>query len=176
VKQDIRQTTTPVIQQSGMSGTLMSMEPRAKTVHGDEDRVPMLCFAYVHLGANALLILAKHLPFPRQRIDAETDALPGIRVVSLSHINDSALPGGRLQSMTSREYVCRIRKAASRAASFTATAAAPISQAMWRRRSSVDTPSEFSLRGTSAPAWSQAKKNDDRPSFPKGSGLIGCQQ
>ena len=66
--------------------------------------------------------------------------------------------------MTSREYVYRIRKAASRAASFTATAAVPISQAMWRRRSSVDTPSEFSLRGTSAPAWSQVKKNDDRPS------------
>jgi len=28
----------------------------------------------------------------------------------------------------------------------------------------VDTPSEFSLRGTNAPAWSQVKKNDDRPS------------
>src|SRR6266404_705388 len=76
VKQDIRQTTTPVIQQSGMSGTLMSMEPRAKTVHGDEDRVPMLCFAYVHLGANALLILAKHLPFPRQRVALQASPQP----------------------------------------------------------------------------------------------------
>ena len=43
----------------------MSMEPRAKTVHGDEDRVPMWCFAYVQLGANALLMLAKHLLIPR---------------------------------------------------------------------------------------------------------------
>jgi hypothetical protein len=56
------------------------MEPRGKTVHGDEDRVPMWCFAYVQLGAT------------------------------------------------------------------------------------LDTPSEFSLRGTSAPAWSQVKKHDDRPS------------
>ena len=44
--------------------------------------------------------------------------------------------GGRLHSMTSREYGYRIRKAASRAANFTATAAAPISHAMWRGRSS----------------------------------------
>ena len=55
--------------------------------------------------------------------------------------------GERLHSMTSREYAYRIGNAASRAASFMATAAAPISHAMWRRRSSVDTPSEFSLHG-----------------------------
>ena len=37
----------------------------------------MLCFAYVHLGANALLILAKHLPFPRQRIDGRNRRIAG---------------------------------------------------------------------------------------------------
>ncbi len=120
MKQDIRQTTTPVIQQSGMSGTLMSMEPRAKTVHGDEDRVPMLCFAYVHLGANALLILAKHLPFPRQRIDGRNRRIAGnSRGLAQSHkrfcaagrtvaVNDESRI--RLQNQEGSESRCKLHR------------------------------------------------------------------
>src|SRR5665213_905552 len=65
VKQDVRQTMIPVIQQSCVPRTLISVEARDETVHRDEYRAPMLCFASVQFGANAIVIGTKYLALPR---------------------------------------------------------------------------------------------------------------
>src|SRR5690606_31857804 len=113
------------------------------------------------------------------RATSSRPMLAGTAVPSLASTIEVGDSSGRLQSITSREYGCRMVQASSRPASLRATPAMPMSQPMWRSISPGGRPRSPSARGIAWPAWSTTNSQGEAPrgrSSSSGAGSPGCSR